>query len=191
MTKIITRNTWVFARGRQPYEFIKDPRVFVTKQMNWERVNIAGFPNYTRWTGVEPDNYTHCIWHRHAVFIEHIEHQCWYRDYANGGWLSMYVVEDTDRFQDYLDNLDWWGHWRACRSNKPRLKISKIAHEHNIKWGKNAGRTLDERLYDLGHYDRLVALGCDPEWILKYAGPRPDTPLIMEADTTEEIDTLL
>ena len=152
-----------------------DPRLAVTIQLAWNRPNISGLPDCTHNAFPEPDNYTHAIWYKHPLFIEGIEHQCWYRDRSRGGWMSLYVVRDLEypAFEVFTQQTAIWGIWTNEFVKAPRRRLPWIEAEKHIKWGDHHGDALDETLYKQGFYDGLIYKGAELKFIEHYAGSVP------------------
>lgn len=162
-------HVWEFTRT--PIN-LHDPRMPVIRHMEWEPLRIANFHDKTRWNGLEPDSYTHGFWDERPHYIDGIKDQCWYRDYQNGGWISLYVIKDIDYALYSLYRMDktFWGIWHTNKPKEIRPRIPRIIYDNHIKWGKTSGRTDDERLFDLGFYDRLLARGADANWLIERTG---------------------
>ena len=169
-----TKHEWHYQPDYPLKPRLRDPRIQITKQTGWELYKSTINPGQTRWAGPEPDNYTHAIYAENKHFIEGVEHQCWYKlPYANG-WFSVYITTD-EVLNEYIKDKKIFAIWR-CDAPKPiRTKVSRIRYEATKKWGeKNQERTADERLYDLGFVDKLIAMGVDPSFIEQTMGvPRP------------------
>lgn len=175
MKKNPNGNVWIFAQGIKPKENLHDPRRKITHHMQWQNLKIANHAEHSRWNGIEPDNYNFGIWYERPVFIDGISDQVWFKD-SEAGWMSMYVINEYTRphYDVYLREQPWWAHWRAKNPHPIRPRMTRIDYDHQIYWAKNAGRTEDERLFDLGFYDKLQDKGVTADWIRQRVGePQP------------------
>lgn len=172
------KSDWQYLPGYTRTFALPDPRVAVSRHINWDKTYINNYPNHTVWRTPEPDNYNFAVWHKRKHFLPDIEYQCWYRDKLGGGWMSLYVipVEQQRIFVDYFTSNQVWATWQCTKPVSMRTRISNISLTLNKSWGKNAPRTEDERYYDMGFYDSLIARGAKADYVFKFAGvgrPQP------------------
>ncbi len=101
----------------------------------------------------------------------------------------MYVLNDTNRhlFDEFVKQHRVWATWSPHKLSGLRTKIPRIVYDHHIKWGKMNGRTDDERLFDLGYYDRLTERGVPLSWIIEQTG-LPDPIISVKIVEEEEED---
>ena len=186
MTDRKKKSDWQYLPGYTRTFALPDPRVAVSRHINWDKANINNYPNHTLWHTPEPDNYTHAVWHQKPHELPDIEHQCWYRDRAGGGWMSLYIIPVAQQqiFVDYFTANQVWASWVYHKPVPMRTRISNINYDLNRSWGKNAPRTDDERFFDMGFYDNLVAKGAKADYVFKFAGvsrpPPVELPEIFE-----------
>jgi len=186
-TRRSKKHTWNFSTAPV---VLGDPRLPVIKHMEWQPLVMANHADKTRWNGVEPDAYTHAIWAKTPQFIAGIKDQCWYKEPSHSGWISLYIVNELEQpvYDAYIMNNDVWATWSIKMPAIRRIRIPRIDYDTNVKWGKNAGRTDDERFHDLGFYDKLLARGVNTDWLRRQVGtPRP---LIIEQQPEEQDDEL-
>lgn len=188
MTK--KKSDWCYLPGYTRTFALPDPRTAVSRQIGWERTQINNYPGHTVWHTPEPDNYTHAVWHQRRHFLPEVNHQCWYRDRAGGGWMSLYIipVAQQQQFVDYFSENPVWATWVYHKPVPQRTRISNISLDLNKTWGmrgKNNLRTLDERFYDLGYYDNLIALGAKADYVFRYAGVSRPPPAKLPAEFEE------
>lgn len=183
-----SNNVWVSATEVTKFHEFRDLRSVVSRHIEWENTKIAKFKGRTRWNGVEPDNYTHGIAYERPLFIDGIEHQCWFKH--NNVWYGLYIVDDFTRplYEIFLKENSWWGHWRAHRPHERRSRITRIEYETHLRWGKYSNMTEDEFYYLSGYYTKLIALGADPEWIRERTGDaRTDITFEIEEDIDDDV----
>jgi len=186
LKKRTVKSRWQYTRW--PEHIVLDPRIPVIRHIEWEPQRVAGFPEQTRWNGIEPSAYNFAIWSEQPQLIEGIKDQCWYKDQQNGGWISLYVVNEYNQpaLQATLDNIEVWGIWTPRKLSAFRTRIPTIAYDKHIRWGKLAGRTFDERLYDQGYYDLLLERGLDDQWLKQHIGE--PSPYEIVHDVNNEIE---
>lgn len=178
------QNRWQFRPGYKIDERI-DPRTSVVQHIGWNHNKISGHHDHTIWSIPEPDNYTHSIWDSRAHFIEGINYQCWYKNSL--GWFSLFLIDEYNLplYKEYQrQNPGVQGYWSTKRSNPIKKIMPTINYELHLNWGKLYGRSSDERLYDQGVYDGLIAKGADPDFLYSRIGVA--RPLVIEQE--EEID---
>lgn len=86
--------------------------------------------------------------------------------------MSLYIIPVAQQqiFVDYFTANPVWASWVYYKPVPIRTRISNINYARNKSWGKNAARTDDERFYDMGFYDNLIARGARADYVFKYAG---------------------
>lgn len=168
---------------------IVDPRVQITRQMDWLKPDKE-----THWTGVEPDNYNYAIFDNQAHDIKFIENQCWYKidtifiRKKIQGWISVYIIdnkEDVFLFNREILRLQPRAVWRYDKAHSIRPKKTLLRRERQRGKGCESNLTTEERLYQMGYYEKLVTKYYDDEALFKVMGsPRG----IVQIPIPEELD---
>ena len=160
---------WQYINDSCPLIF--DPRIHITRQMSWLRVGEE-----TNWTGVEPDNYNYAIFDSKPHDLKFIKDQCWYRTNEKFrkkkilGWMSVYVI--TDREEIFLFNrevlrLQPHAVWRYDKAYPVRPKNTILRREKQRGKHSENNLTTEERLYQMGYYEKLETKYFDDEVKLK------------------------
>jgi len=140
---------------------LPDPRIEIAKQMAWiVPTNLKNTP----WMGVEPDNYNFAVFDDRPHDLKFIMHQCFYkldRPFLRRriqGWVSMYVAEE--RLQTILFNREVLkiqprAVWRYPTAKLIREKRPLLEREPVYSNRAQDNFTAEERLYQLGYYEKL------------------------------------
>jgi len=153
---------------------LPDPRIQVTRHMAWQiptDLNLYG--------GVEPDNYNFGIFDSKPYDLKFIQHQCWYKiDQAFKrkriiGWISLYVAEE--RLQSILFNreilkLQPQAVWRYDKAKLIRPKKTQLQRERFHYKRTDGFLSTEERLYQMGYYEKLKTKYFDDEALFKVVG---------------------
>ena len=136
-----------------------DPRVNITKQMAWIMPSRA-----TNTIGVEPDNYNLAIFNDRPCDMKFIKDQCWYkidqtfRRNKIRGWIGVYIADTPE--EQFLFNrevlvLQPRAVWRYPNARARREKRPLLERENQYKPKSATNFTTEERLYQLGYFEKL------------------------------------
>tara|TARA_R110002126_G_scaffold66826_2_gene169693 strand:+ start:779 stop:1351 length:573 start_codon:yes stop_codon:yes gene_type:complete len=153
---------------------LTDPRLPITKHIQW---TLPVGPS--TYSGAEPDNYNLAIYDHKPHDFKFIEHQCFYlvdktvNRKKFFGWMSLYVAEE--RLQTILFNREIlkiqpqaiWRFDRAklIRNKRTELQREKLHHKYLIN-----NLTTEERLYQMGYYEKFKNKYFDDERFLRVVG---------------------
>ena len=144
-----------------------DPRTHISRHIAWQRTGEE-----THWTGVEPDNYNYAIFDNKPHDIKFIKDQCWYkvnevfRTNKIQGWVSAYVIdtkEDIFLFNRELLIIQPQAVWRYDKSQPLRPKRTQLQRERTSGKRADYNLTTEERLYQMGYYEKLETKYFDDE----------------------------
>ncbi len=151
---------WHLSKDFRPKTTFIDPRLPIVKHTAWvQDIHQGKTFNKTP----EPDNYNFAIFAAGPHEIPDIVYQCWYRDRMRGGWFSLCVLrspEETHIAHTWLQNNPWYAYWVYTSAPAIRQSMSMIAQQ-TYKKNTKLEPTTDERLYQLGFYEGLLAKGLD------------------------------
>ena len=153
---------------------LPDPRIAVTRHMAWQIPTSISLS-----VGVEPDNYNFGIFDSKPYDLKFIQHQCWYKiDQMFKrkrviGWVSLYVAEE--RLQAILFNremlkLQPQAVWRYDKAKLVRPKKTELQREKFHYKRTDGFLTTEERLYQMGYYEKLKTKYFDDEALFKVVG---------------------
>lgn len=143
---------------------LPDPRLPLSRHIDWINPGQSDTP----WSFPEPDNINHAVISDRYHFIPFLKNQIWYKDVYLNAWVSLYYVplDQLLIYEDYIQELPAWATWCSRREQKPRRQLSLIERDIKKCMGirQRIQHTLDERLCELGHTERLTALGVSKEY---------------------------
>jgi len=153
-------------------EKLSDPRLPIVKHINW---TLPTGPS--TYTGAEPDNYNLAIYDSKPHDFKFIEHQCFY--FVNKtvnrkkyhGWMSMYVAEErlqTILFNREIIKIQPQAFWKYPKAKLIREKKPLLVRENS--YSNRVNLTTEERLYQMGYYEKLKNKYFDDEKLLKVVG---------------------
>lgn len=157
---------------------LRDPRVAVAKHMEWAAPwSKSGL---TTWTGVEPDNYNLAICDYKPHDLKFIENSVFFRrekmqdKKQQQYWISLYIGQE--RLQVILFNqaviarqpYAFWKHPGARLVREKRKLINRENYHANSTAKDNF--STEERLYQMGYYDKFKDKYFDDEKFLRVVG---------------------
>jgi len=167
MTQIA--NYWQYVDNFCPA--LPDPRLPISQQMQWVNPNST----ITPWTGVEPDNYNYAIFDTRPHDLDFIQDQCFYKiDMTHRrkriqGWMSVYVTEEHEKFNQVAPQLKPIAYWRS-KTAKP-YRTRRTIMQRELRANTAAGSiTTEERLWQMGFFDVYKHKYLDDESYLKVVG---------------------
>jgi hypothetical protein len=176
----------------QTVEKLTDPRLPITKHIQW---TLPTGPS--TYSGAEPDNYNLAIYDHWPHDFKFMEHQCFYlvdkivnrRKFL--GWMSLYVAEErlqTILFNREILRIQPQAVWRYPRAKLLREKRTLINREvtHINRQGDNF--STEERLYQMGYYEKLKTKYFDDEALFKVVGTPRGSVLNYQPEVDNEFD---
>jgi len=146
---------------RQDQAKLPDPRIEIARHIGWiTPVNLKGTP----WQGIEPDNYNLAIFDDKPYDLKFMQHQCFYRldrqflRQRVQGWVSIYVAEErlqTILFNREILKIQPRATWRYAHAKLIRDKRTLLNREPVYSNRTNDNFTTEERLWQLGYYEKL------------------------------------
>lgn len=168
---------------------LPDPRIPVIRHMSWQMPTSLSL-----YAGAEPDNYNLGIFDTRPHDLMFIQHQCWYKiDQVFKrkrvvGWIGLYVAEErlqTILFNREILKLQPPAVWRFDRAKPLRTKRTELQREKFHYKRTDGFLTTEERLYQMGYYEKLKNKYFDDEALFKVVGtPRG----IVQNPIQEELD---
>jgi hypothetical protein len=168
---------------------LADPRMPVTRHIAWQLPTTLSL-----YSGAEPDNYNFAIFDTKPHDFKFIQHQCWYKVNQTikrqpvQGWMGLYVAEE--RLQVILFNREILkiqprAVWRYNKAKLIRTKRTELQRE-KLHVKKETGLlTTEERLYQMGYYEKLKNKYFDDEHLFKVVGTPRGT---VQSPIPEELD---
>jgi len=173
-------------------EKLSDPRLPITKHIQW---TLPTGPS--TYSGAEPDNYNLAIYDHKPHDFKFIEHQCFYlvdkkvsrRTY--NGWISLYIAEErlqTILFNREILKIQPQAVWRFPRAKLLREKRSLVNREVTYTNRVSNNFSTEERLYQMGYYEKLKNKYFDDEKFLKVVGTPRGSVLSYQPEVDNEFD---
>lgn len=137
-----------------------DPRVKVARHLEWRDTNVKA----STWAGVEPDNYNFAIFDQRPHDLAFVENQVFYKIdetyscHRIRGWMSLYYITDANLHQEFyksVNEIQPGAYWYYPRSRSLRTKQSIYDRENNYKRKSDVNFTTEERLWQLGYFEKL------------------------------------
>jgi hypothetical protein len=152
-----------------------DPRLPVCKHMSWSSPGTT----MTNYIGCEPDNYNSAIFDIKPHDMPWVRDQCFYyidttfKRKTIKGWMSLYVVTDSEKYQFNREILKLqppavWRYGNAKAIREKRTLIQRGAGY--VTRNGTVNLTAEERLYQMGYYEKLKNKYFDDEIFLKVVG---------------------
>jgi hypothetical protein len=173
-------------------EKLTDPRLPITKHIQW---TLPTGPS--TYSGAEPDNYNLAIYDSKPHDFKFIEHQCFYRvDKTVSrrkflGWMSLYVAEErlqTILFNREILKIQPQAVWKYPHAKLIREKRSLVNREVTYTNRQGDNFSTEERLYQMGYYEKLKTKYFDDEALFKVVGTPRGSVLNYQPEVDNEFD---
>jgi hypothetical protein len=145
-----------------------DPRINITGHIDWTNPGVKP----TAWSGPEPDNYNFAIFDQRPHDLEFVKDQVWYkidqhfRRARIKGWMSVYYIAEQESIYEFrrsIIKLQPQAFWSNPRCHPLRAKRTMLERENVYKPRSNTNFSTEERLWQLGYYEKFKVKYQDDE----------------------------